>query len=276
MSSISAGGSKMKKKVIMLSMLAITAAMLTACSDKNDAADVPEVSQAEESTENTDTDSSAEAAEESTENVEKDSEVKGSDYVMPEEYQNVLDKYKTMITEKWDVSKAFDEGMSSMVSEFCNMDAQDQIGYTLYDLDADGQPELLIGEMDTELPANRIIFDAYTLKDGNAVQIFESESRNRYYLVEDEAGAILIANEGSNGAASSGWLYYTVSGDRLTVQQAIMYDAAADEENPWFMAYDDDWDTSNDEPVDEDMAQSVINSYTDNYAKLDWTILVQE
>lgn len=55
-----------------------------------------------------------------------------------------------------------------------------------------------------------------------------------------------------------------------------MYDAAADEENPWFMAYDDDWDTSNDEPVDEDMAQSVINSYTDNYAKLDWTILVQE
>ena len=266
----------MKKKVIMLSMLAITAAMLTACSDKNDAADVPEVSQAEESTENTDTDSSAEAAEKSTENVEKDSEVKDSDYVMPEEYQNVLDKYKTMITEKWDVSKAFDEGMSSMVSEFCNMDAQDQIGYTLYDLDADGQPELLIGEMDTELPVNRIIFDAYTLKDGNAVQIFESESRNRYYLVEDEAGAILIANEGSNGAASSGWLYYTVSGDRLTVQQAIMYDAAADEENPWFMAYDDDWDTSNDEPVDEDMAQSVINSYTDNYAKLDWTILVQE
>ena len=237
----------MKKKVIMLSMLAITAAMLTACSDKNDAADVPEVSQAEKSIENTDTDSSAEAAEESTENVEKDSEVKGSDYVMPEEYQNVLDKYKTMITEKWDVSKAFDEGMSSMVSEFCNMDAQDQIGYTLYDLDADGQPELLIGEMDTELPANRLIFEA-----------------------------ILIANEGSNGAASSGWLYYTVSGDRLTVQQAIMYDAAADEENPWFMAYDDDWDTSNDEPVDEDMAQSVINSYTDNYAKLDWTILVQE
>ena len=41
----------MKKKIIMLSMLAITAAMLTACSDKNDAADVPEVSQAEESTE---------------------------------------------------------------------------------------------------------------------------------------------------------------------------------------------------------------------------------
>lgn len=31
------------------------------------------------------------------------------------------------------------------------------------------------------------------------------------------------------------------AGDRLTVQQAIMYDAAADEENPWFMAYDDDW-----------------------------------
>ena len=274
MSNISAGGSKMKKKVVMLSMLAITAAMLAACSDKNAEADVPEVSQAEASTENTETDSVAEAAEESTENAEKDPEVEGADYVMPEAYQNVLDKYKTMITEKWDVSKAFDEEMSSMVSEFCDMDEQDQIGYTLYDLDADGQPELLIGEMDTELPANRIIFDAYTLKDGEAVQLFESEDRNRYYVVQDEAGATLIANEGSNGAASSGWLYYTVTGDVLSIQQAVMFDAAADEENPWFMAYDDDWDTSNDKPIDEDTADSVINSYTEKYAKLDWTPIV--
>ena len=266
----------MKKRMAIIGMLLITSAMLAACSDSKETEE-PEAVQVEETVdEDAETAQESENAEESDENAGNDTEVKGSDYVMPEAYQNVLDKYKTMITEKWDVSKAFDEGMSSMVSEFCNMDAQDQIGYTLYDLDADGQPELLIGEMDTELPANRIIFDAYTVKDGEAVQLFESEDRNRYYVVQDEAGATLIANEGSNGAESSGWLYYTVTGDVLSIQQAVMFDIAADENNPWFMAYDDDWDTSNDEPIDEDMAQSVINSYTDNYAKLDWTILVQE
>jgi len=59
----------MKKKVIMLSVLAITAMVLTACSDKNAVADVPEVSQVEESTENTDAESSAEAAEKATEDA---------------------------------------------------------------------------------------------------------------------------------------------------------------------------------------------------------------
>lgn len=152
----------MKKKVVMLSMLALTTTMLTACSDKNAQADVPEISKAEEGTENED----AEAAEEAAENAGNDSEVEGADYVMPEAYQEILDKYKTMITEKWDSSKAFEEGLSSMVSELCDMGESDLVGYVLYDLDLDGQPELLIGETDTELPANRIIFDAYTLKDG--------------------------------------------------------------------------------------------------------------
>lgn len=268
----------MKKKMMMISLLSITAAMLTACSgnSENAAADAPEASQAEENTESNEADTEAvTATEEAAENTVSDPEVKDADYAMPEAYQEILDKYRTMITEKWDAGKAFDAGMSSMVSELCDMGAQDQIGYTLYDLDFDGQPELLIGETDTELAANRIIFDAYTLKDGKAAQVFESESRNRYYIVEDEAGAIMIANEASNGAASSGWIYYTASGDTLTVQQAIIYDAAADENNPWFMAYDEDWDTSNDDAIDENTAQSVIDSYSNGYAKLDWTQMIQ-
>ena len=189
----------MKKRMAIISMLLITSVMLVACSDSKEIEE-PEAVQVEETA-----DEDAETAQ-ASENAGNDTEVEGSDYVMPEAYQGVLDKYKAMITEKWDVSKAFDEGMSSMVTEFCDMGAQDQIGYTLYDLDADGQPELLIGETDTELPENRIIFDAYTVKDGEAVQLFESEDRNRYYVVQDEAGAVLIANEGSNGAACSGWL----------------------------------------------------------------------
>ena len=98
--------------------------------------------------------------------------------------------------------------------------------------------------------------------------------RNRYYLVEDEAGAVIIANEGSNGAASSGWLYYIVENGELSIQQSVIYDAGADEQNPWFTSVDDDWDVSNDTPTDEETAQAMIDSYMEQYAVLDWTPLM--
>lgn len=281
----------MKKRTITAGMLAVTLAMMTACGGKAETAETDEIviSQPQEEEEadvqsapSGDTqqeeaaDSASEAvSEESAESAGNDSVKELVTYDVSNAYQEVLNKYQTMIYEKWDTSKAFDEGLSSMVSDFVQMGYENQVGYVLYDLDLDGQPELLIGEMDTELPVNRIVFDAYTEKNGKAVQLFESESRNRYYVVEDETGAIMIANEGSNGAASSGWIYYIYTEGELKVMQAVMYDAAADEANPWFMAYDDDWDASNDESITEDDAQAIIDSYTNTYAKLDWTALVQ-
>ena len=88
---------------------------------------------------------------------------------------------------------------------FHNQTGNIPVSYT-HLLDQDGQLELLIGETDTEEPVNRMILDAYTMDGDAAKQLFTSRERNRYYLVEDEAGAVIIANEGSNGAASSGWL----------------------------------------------------------------------
>ncbi len=277
----------MKKRTITAGVLAVTLAMLTACGGKAETAETDEIviSQPQEE-EETDAESSPSgdtqqeeaadaASEESTESAGNDSVKELVTYDVSDAYQEVLNKYQTMINEKWDTNKAFEEKLSSMVSDFVQMGYENQVGYVLYDLDLDGQPELLIGEMDTELPANRIVFDAYTEKDGKAVQLFESESRNRYYVVEDEDGAVMIANEGSNGAASSGWIYYIYTDGELKVMQAVMYDASADEANPWFMAYDDDWDSSNDEPISESDAQAIIDSYTNTYAKLDWTALLQ-
>lgn len=277
----------MKKGTIIAGVLAGTLAMLTACGGKTETAEADEIviSQPQEE-EETDAESlpsgdtqQEEAAdtisEESTESAGNDSVKELVTYDVSDAYQEVLNKYQTLINEKWDTNKAFEEKLSSMVSDFVQMGYENQVGYVLYDLDLDGQPELLIGEMDTELPANRIVFDAYTEKDGKAVQLFESESRNRYYVVEDEDGAVMIANEGSNGAASSGWIYYIYTDGELKVMQAVMYDASADEANPWFMAYDDDWDSSNDEPISESDAQAIIDSYTNTYAKLDWTALLQ-
>ena len=189
-------------------------------------------------------------------------------------YAEKVKEYRTMIREKWDLAQVFNTELSSMIPNFYDIGAEKAVGYTLFDLDGDGKKELLIGETDTKLPVNRIIFDAYTLKNNQAEQLFVSHERNLYYLVED-SGTILVANEGANGAANSGWLYYTVKGDKMNVVQAVIYDAFADEENPWFLAKDDDWDTSNDTPIDEAQAQGLIDSYTENYAKLDWIPIME-
>ena len=241
----------MKKRIAILCAMMLGASMLTACGGgKEDT--VTETPAADDVSE------AADAGEEE--------ETKAPDDGMTEAYEGIIDDYRDLVQNQWDYGQIYEKKYSDLALMV-------PVGYTLYDLDQDGQPELLIGETDTEEPVNRMVLDAYTMDGDAAKQLFTSQERNRYYLTEDEAGAVLIANEGSNGAASSGWLYYTVENGELSIQQSVIYDAGADEQNPWFTSTDDDWDVSNDTPTDEETAQAIIDSYIAQYAALDWTPL---
>lgn len=242
----------MKKKIAILCVLMLGMSMLAACGNNTD--------QTAQDTEN---------PEDSEEIIgEEDAPLETiSDDGMTEAYEGIIDDYRSLIEEQWDYDQIYEHNYSNLATMV-------SVGYTLYDLDQDGQLELLIGETDTEEPVNRMILDAYTMDGDAAKQLFTSRERNRYYLVEDEAGAVIIANEGSNGAASSGWLYYIVENGELSIQQSVIYDAGADEQNPWFTSVDDDWDVSNDTPTDEETAQAMIDSYMEQYAVLDWTPLM--
>ena len=240
----------MKKRTAILCALMLSVSMLSACGNNSD--------QTAQDTENV-----GDTTGDQTEDAEQE-EV--PDDGMTEAYEGLVDDYRSLVEEQWDYDQIYEHNYSDLATMV-------SVGYTLYDLDQDGQMELLFGETDTEEPVNRMILDAYTMDGDAAKQLFTSQERNRYYLVEDEAGAAIIANEGSNGAASSGWLYYTVENGELSIQQSVIYDAGADEQNPWFTSVDDDWDVSNDTPTDEETAQAVIDSYTEQYAVLDWTPL---
>ncbi len=280
----------MKKR--LLAVMILTAAIGTAgCGNSKQETSAPEISTEETkqesaatkeikidtettSKETTEEETTQTETEETTEESKK--EGKKGNGELPAAYEEILEKYRKMIQEDWDLDQAYQENLSGIVVDLGDMgDASKETGYFLDDLDQDGNPELLIGEMDNDMPENRIIFDAYTLVNGKAQQIFSSESRNRYYLVKDDSGAILIANEASNSAANSGWLYYTLNGADLKIVQAVMCDAEADEQNPWFLSTDDDWDVSNDEPIDEDKAMSIIDTYTKNYIQLDFMPVVE-
>ena len=110
----------------------------------------------------------------------------------------------------------------------------------------------------------------YYYGEGDPVMVAQSGSRNRYYLqYAEEDNAWYVANEGSNGAANSATYYLMLNEGKFEVMQGIVFDAAADEENPWFMAYDLDWDVSNDEPIDADTANAILESNRNLYTPLE-------
>ena len=97
--------------------------------------------------------------------------------------------------------------------------------------------------------------------------VAQSGSRNRYYLQyaeEDELWS--VAYEAENGAANRAVYYLQLVNGEFDVIQGVIFDALADENNPWFMAYDLDWDVSNDMPIDEDTANAVMDAGRNTYA----------
>ena len=181
---------------------------------------------------------------------------------MKEEYASQISAYRTALTERWEMDEYFARDMSPLAVYYYDNNGLENVGYAIMDLNNDGGQELLIGAI-AGADTDPVLFELWTL-DANQepVKLLTSYERNRYYLQHHEEGVYMVENHGSNGAANSAHHYYTVENGTLKIQQAIIFDAIADEENPWFMAYDDDWDTSNDTPIDEETAMGIIEANT--------------
>ena len=144
------------------------------------------------------------------------------------------------------------------------------MGFGFADLDNDGRWELIIGAiLNAELDPS--VFEIWTLVDGEPVMLVQGGTRNRYvlqYVEEDRMW--YIVNEGSGSAFSHATYYLMLSEGELVVTQGIVFDAAADEQNPWFMTYDLDGDVSNDEPIDEETANAILESNRKLYTALEY------
>ena len=100
--------------------------------------------------------------------------------------------------------------------------------------------------------------------------LVQGYSRNRYVLQYVEEDNIwYVVNEASNSAANYGTYYLMLSNGKLEVSQGIVYNAAVNEKNPWFMSYDMDWDVSNDTPIDEATANAILDSNRQHYTALE-------
>ena len=198
----------------------------------------------------------------------EDTEYEGdaSSYYIDVVYAQQIERYYTAISQQWDEVAYLDHEMSPLAAHYYEEKPLDNVGFTFMDLDGDGIWELIIGAIQNA-EQNPLIFEIWALKNDEPVMIAQSGFHNRYYLqYAEEDDLWSVAYEAENGAANYAVYYLQLQDGEFKVIQGVVFDAFADEKNPWFMAYDLDWDVSNDTPIDEETANSVMAAGRKIYA----------
>jgi hypothetical protein len=192
-----------------------------------------------------------------------------STYYIDVVYADQIARYHTALSEKWEEGKYFENDMSALPYYYYEGNPLDNVGFGFADLDNDGHWELIIGAI-LNAEQDPAVFEIWTLVDGEPVMLAQGGTRNRYVLQYAEEDRMwYVVNEGSGSAFNHATHYLMLSEGKLEVVQGIVFDASADEQNPWFMTYDLDWDTSNDEPIDEATANAILEANRKLYTALE-------
>lgn len=174
----------------------------------------------------------------------------GKNPAIPEAYQSIIGKYAAAITEKWDADQCADADISLLTRYVSSLS---ELGYALLDLDMDGTDELIIAN-DAE---RQVIYDLYSLVDGQLVHVFSGAERNSYELRNN----YFILNIGSNSAASTDFVLCHLRGGRLVTDSLTRYDAMTDQDHPWFQGTsEEDLKPITDESWSEDEIYSAAAS----------------
>ena len=265
----------MKKIFVCCTAILLIAAMFAGCGASGDIQFSEPETSSTETTAATDaaTETSSEATDASaSENPEEDIVYEGdaSSYYIDVVYHEQIGRYHTALTERWDEGKYYENGLSALPAYYYEGDPLENVGFGFVDLDNDGHWELIIGAI-LNAETDPAVFEIWTLVDGEPVMLAQGGFRNRYilqYVEEDRMW--YVVNEGSNGAANSATYYLMLNEDRFEVVQGIVFDAIANEQEPWFMTYDLDWDTSNDVPIDEMTATTLLEANRKYYTALEY------
>ena len=185
-------------------------------------------------------------------------------------YAEQIARYHTALVEQWNEGKYFENEMSALPYYYYEGNPLENVGFGFVDLDNDGYWELVIGAIQNA-DLDPSVFEVWTLVDGEPVMLVQGASRNRYVLkYVEEDGMWYIVNEASNSAFNHATYCLMLNEGKLEVTQGIVFDASADEQNPWFLAYDLDWDVSNDTPIDEETANAILESNRSHYTALEY------
>lgn len=187
-----------------------------------------------------------------------------SDYdkFMPVSYKKILDDTRAAMKNPNDMTLI---GANYIPAEYYQGYL---LGYVIQDINNDGIEELIL-ETKSEQYSDDFIYAMFTLQNEEAIQLFNDGGvRNSYYLCADGT----VENMGSNGASSSVWAAYKLTGNELVLQECCFSSSgdAADSEIKWYyttIAPFDDFSTE----ITEDEESEIENGYT--ALKLNMTVL---
>ena len=134
------------------------------------------------------------------------------------------------------------------------------LGYLIRDMDGNGTDELIFGGNADESGSwyDSIIYDVYTISDGELVHVLDGWERNRYFLCENG----MIANEGASSAFDGSYSYFTFEGDRLSLVESVIRKYEGDENAcVYYHTTESELDTENAEIISEEQADAVIEKY---------------
>lgn len=139
----------------------------------------------------------------------------------PEESITLPQEYDTIIT---NIINAYpwNDDDTSVIPEnpelsylYRRNSALSDIGFALIDLDNNGQQELLISD-----PKQDYVYDLFTLSNGQAVHLFASGERSRYYVRENG----FVEHQWSGGAGLTGHDFYKLENGILSFVERITLD----------------------------------------------------
>lgn len=134
--------------------------------------------------------------------------VEAEEFAIPTAYEEILAQYRIALKEGWNGQRLTDADLNIMLCDA----AVETVGYSVEDIDTDGTAELIIGTLNGDDFYRTLIFTLYTLNDdGNAVRVFDSIERDRYYY----AGGVRFANIGSSSADSDFETTLKLEGEEL-------------------------------------------------------------
>ena len=262
----------MKKILLFLLALLLLASVFSGCGRSENEETTATISTAAPETEATTVAPTEETTEAVTEATEEDIVYEGdaASYYIDEAYHEQIARYAVALKEQWDEGKYYENDLSPLPSYYYEGNPLDNVGFGFVDLDNDGYWELVIGAI-ANADKDPAVFEIWTLVDGEPVMLAQGSPRNRYVLqYVEEDGMWYVVNEASNSAFNSATYYLMLNEGKFEVIQGIVLDAMADEQNPWFLTYDMDWDVSNDEPIDEETAMAILESNRKHYTALEY------
>ena len=172
---------------------------------------------------------------------------------LPEQYNKLINDVNAVLN-----GEAVESDEFSMIFRMlAGTDYAQNAGFYVTDLDADGTPELFLGENQPQ-STNTVFYDLYTIKDGELVHVFDGWDRSRYYLVNNGG----IAHEGSSSAFESSTAFYYYTNGELKLMQSVIYNSNVNPNNPWRISTTSAYEVSDDDQlIDETEARYLLAQY---------------